>query len=93
MQNDYPRDLIGYGQHPPAVRWPGLATPLCPTSSAPRSACCCRDAKGTCVCVRVCVVIIVKMETNTSQGRGRQKQFGKTKLKIANSVACGLMLL
>lgn len=24
-ESDYPRDLIGYGQHPPAVRWPGGA--------------------------------------------------------------------
>lgn len=24
-ENDYPRDLIGYGQQPPAVRWPGGA--------------------------------------------------------------------
>ncbi|MGB0846465.1 MAG: allantoinase PuuE [Thiolinea sp.] len=25
MQNDYPRDLIGYGEQPPAVNWPGNA--------------------------------------------------------------------
>ena len=23
--NDYPRDMVGYGQHPPAVHWPGDA--------------------------------------------------------------------
>ena len=23
--NDYPRDLVGYGPHPPDPRWPGGA--------------------------------------------------------------------
>ncbi|WP_235810188.1 hypothetical protein, partial [Pseudomonas cannabina] len=25
MSADYPRDLIGYGSHPPHPRWPGNA--------------------------------------------------------------------